>query len=188
MILEKDLINIGKFQKTHALKGELNAIIEGNPEYVGDHHPLVVKIDGVFVPFYADGIRGKGTFSFLIKIDGIDSEEEARLFVNKEIYAVRDIYGPYADEDDDPDGIYLEDLIGYSVIDSETGEKIGEVTDYDDATDNVLMIITTDNGDTVYVPFADDIIEDVDDENKIIMTNIPEGLIDLNKKKRLSDG
>lgn len=51
MIEEKDIKAIGKFQKTHALKGELNAILDIDSEYVSEGNAVVVDIDGIFVPF-----------------------------------------------------------------------------------------------------------------------------------------
>ena len=42
-MIDKDkLIEIGKFQRTHALKGELNAILDVPEDYVEDGNPLVV--------------------------------------------------------------------------------------------------------------------------------------------------
>ena len=51
MIEEKDLTPVGKFLKTHALKGELNAILEIDPEFFTEGYPLVIDVDGAFVPF-----------------------------------------------------------------------------------------------------------------------------------------
>ena len=75
MIKEEDTLIIGKFQKTHALKGELNAIIDIDPECFVEGKPLIVEIDGILVPFYVDTYRKKGSLSILIKLDGIESEE-----------------------------------------------------------------------------------------------------------------
>ena len=68
MIKEEEIIEIGKFQKTHALKGELNALLDVGAEYLEDGNPLVIPVDGLFVPFYAESVRPKGTTSFLVKL------------------------------------------------------------------------------------------------------------------------
>lgn len=65
MIEEKDIKAIGKFQKTHALKGELNAILDIDSEYVSEGNAVVVDIDGIFVPFFASSVRPKGSTSYL---------------------------------------------------------------------------------------------------------------------------
>lgn len=90
MIDKEKLVEIGKFQKTHALKGELNAILDIPEEYVKDGNPLIIETDGIPVPYYAESIRGKGTTSFLIKLEGVDSVEDAAEFVNSAILVPRD--------------------------------------------------------------------------------------------------
>lgn len=181
MIEEKDLAPIGKFQKTHALKGELNTLLDVDPEYVTDGNALIVDMDGIYVPFYADSIRGKGTSSFLVKLDGIDSEAEAKPFVNKTIYAMKSELASYADESGEGDVVFLDDLVGYSLTDSDLG-KIGAIAEINDDTDNALFIVETPDGERVYVPAADELIEYIDHDAKEVGMRLPEGIIDLNNK------
>ena len=61
MIREEDLFPIGKFQKTHALKGELNAVLDINEDFLDEDYPLIIDLDGIFVPFYTESWRGGGT-------------------------------------------------------------------------------------------------------------------------------
>ncbi len=68
MIEKKDIVEIGKFQKTHALKGELNALLNVPEEYVEDGNPLIVEMDGILVPFYTESFRSNDATSFLHKL------------------------------------------------------------------------------------------------------------------------
>lgn len=184
MIKADDLIEIGKFQKTHALKGELNAILDIDPDFFEEGNPLIVDIEGVYVPFYIIGIRPKGSTSFLLKIDGIDNESEAKTFVNRSFYAIKKSYADFT-------GVSIEeidnqDFAGYSLFDISTGEKLGIVTEIDDSTENVLFVVEND-GESLLIPATDDFIESIDDENKTIMMSLPEGLIDINEKKSSND-
>ncbi len=61
MIKKEDIVEIGKFQKTHALKGELNALLDIDGDYAADGNALVVAVDGIYVPFYAESVRPKGS-------------------------------------------------------------------------------------------------------------------------------
>ena len=99
MIEEKEVTPVGKFQKTHALKGELNALLDINEDFFDENNPLVLEVEGIFVPFYLESIRRKGSSSFLIKLKGIESEEEAKSFVNKEIYALKDTLKTFLEEE-----------------------------------------------------------------------------------------
>ena len=175
MIKEEDTLIIGKFQKTHALKGELNAIIDIDPECFVEGKPLIVEIDGILVPFYVDTYRKKGSLSILIKLDGIESEEEARKFVNKDIRMLisdAEKFGldPYNDED----------LIGYIVIDESSSNEIGIIEDIDDSTENVLFIIDNGGDIPLYIPAVDEFISKIDDEEKKVYMNLPVGLIEIN--------
>lgn len=57
---------------------------------------------------------------------------------------------------------------------------MGEITDYNDATSNVLLIVTTPGGDEVYIPVADEYIDEIDPDTNTLHTTLPSGIIDLN--------
>lgn len=186
MIQQHDISAVGKFQKTHALKGELNALLDIDSDYLTAGNALIVDVDGIYVPFYVSSVRPKGTASYLIKLDGIDSEEEARQFVNKEIYALKSELAPFLDVDEE-ELLDEDDLVGYRVEDASTGREVGTIDAIDSATDNLLFIIATDDGEEVYVPAVDDFIVEVDDDSRVIKMNFPAGLLDLNRKTDKKD-
>ncbi len=181
MIEVNDIVAIGKFQKTHALKGELNAILEIDSEFLEEGNAIIAEIDGIYVPFYIKSIRKKGSSSFLIQIDGIDSEDEARVFVNKTIYAEKSSLASFL-EIDDEDLFDSDDLIGYSIYDSKSGKEIGKIIFLDTSTQNALFVVETEDGNEIFIPAADDLIIKIDDENKIVEMTLPEGIIDINTK------
>lgn len=179
MIREEDVVEIGKFQKTHALRGELNAILDVEPEYLEDHNPLIVVVDGIRVPFYAESVRPKGTTSYLVKLDGVNDVEEAGKFVNKAIYGLRRDLVDYYDVPEE-EIVFDSDLIGYDVEDVELG-YVGKVIDIDDSTINTLLVVDGSDGD-IYIPYNEDFIDAIDDENSKIIMDLPEGLVHLNTK------
>lgn len=177
MIQEEDIIEVGKFHKTHALKGELNAILSVNPQYFEEGNPLIVMTDGILVPYYVDSIRNKGQFSYLVKIIGVNNEEEAIQFVNKEILMLKSDAEEWLDE---PESL-SEDLIGYSIIDASTGKEIGIIDYINNTTENILFSIKKDD-DEFYIPASEDLISEIDVDRKYIIMKLPEGLLDINKK------
>lgn len=181
MIRQDEIVAIGKFQKTHALKGELNALLDVDAGYLADGNPVVIDIDGISVPFYACSVRPKGTQSYLVCLEGVDSEEEARGFVNKTIYGLKEVVKRYFAEIDEEAMLY-DDLVGLRAIDTEAGE-FGTVQDIDDSTDNPLFHVETPDGETVYVPLHGDMIEEINPEEGFIRFNLPQGLIDINRKQ-----
>lgn len=181
MITEDKILNVGKFQKTHALKGELNALLDIDADYLEEGNPMIVDMEGAFVPFYTDSLRTKGAESYLIKLAGVDSAEEARIFVNKDIYVERKPYADFMGLDED-ELILDTDLIGYTMIDDNFG-ILGTVADIDDATENVLFIVETPDGGELMIPAADDFINAIDEDKKTIEVEIPEQLLNLNRKE-----
>lgn len=182
MIKEKDITPVGKFQKTHGLKGELNAVLDIDAEYFADGYPLIVNVEGAFVPFYAESVRDKGATTSLIKIKDLNSQEEAKSLVNETIYALKESLKNYMVEEEG-EGLLLEDdLEGYRVVDEEFGE-IGIISRVDTATENILFVVTNKDDEEIFIPVADDFIVAIDDVKKEVVTTLPEELINLNLKK-----
>lgn len=176
MISKEDITTIGKFQKTHALKGELNMISEIDPEYFLEGNAMIVEDDGILVPFFAETIRPKGSTSYLVKLNGIDNEEAASNFVNKEISILK----KDAEELLDDFITGSDDLLGYMIIDEATGKEIGEIKHIEDSTANVVFIVEDQDGEEIYLPANAELIIDINDEEKKIIMKIPDGLLDIN--------
>jgi len=179
MIDNLSLTEIGRFQRTHALQGELNAILDYDCELLPDY-PLFVVMDGIPVPFFAESVRSKGASAALVKLEGIDSVEEAAAFVNKPILmeekSLKDFYG---------DDFEVEsDVIGYNLIDSRSG-TIGEIADIDDSTENVLMTVVAKDGAEYYIPAVDEWIVEIDDDAHTVTMTLPEGILDINNQPEL---
>lgn len=179
MIKEEDISAVGKLLKTHALKGELNVMLDIDPGYLEEGNPAILDIDGIFVPFYADSIRTKGSFSYLVKFEGINSEIEAKSLVNKTVYALREKLKEYMLDNYNEEYALYDDLIGWTIQETD-GKVIGKVVEIDTNTENELFIVETSEGNTVYIPFTEDFIEKMDEKTKTIIMNLPEGLLDLN--------
>ena len=85
--------------------------------------------------------------------------------------------GNVVGDDADSEGFYLDDLIGFTVIAG--GAPVGEITDYDDSTDNVLFILRRPDGSEALIPASDDFIDSVDTQERTIAMTLPEGLLAL---------
>lgn len=179
MIKIEELYKVGKIQKTHALKGELNMICDIDPQYFMEGNPLILDYDAIFVPYFIESVRPKGTTSYLVKIDGIDTEEAASQFVNKDIYISKkeaeDLIEDIEEEEDQ--------LIGFQIYDTKTNTLIGRITGIEDSTTNILFIVENENGEEVYIPAVENFIEEIKEGDKIIRMNLPEGLLGINSKE-----
>lgn len=181
MIRKQEIAAVGSFQKTHGLKGELNALLDIDPDYFADGHPLVLDMDGIYVPFYAESVRPKGNVSCLLQIEGVDTVEKARTFVNKEIFAIAEQLKEYFDIDDE-ELMQADELEGYDVVDGTFG-KIGRVAGIEDSTANELLIVASDANPEheIMIPLVDDFVRGIDRESRTINVDVPESLLDLNR-------
>ncbi|WP_289159571.1 ribosome maturation factor RimM [uncultured Muribaculum sp.] len=174
MIESSELIEIGQLGKPHGIKGELNAVIDESVD-IERLEKVALDIDGIYVPFFFNSIRPKRHDSVIVEIDGIDSEEKAAKLVNKTLYAF--IADDVKTEDEDG-GLYASDLIGYAIVHAD-GRKVGVITDINDSTENALFIVELPNGKSTYIPIADELIDEINEEEKYIVMTLPEGILDL---------
>lgn len=178
MITEAEITEVGFLGKPHGINGEINLIMtrEINP---GDLSCIILDVEGINVPFFIEKLRQRGVESYLVTIDGINSEKDAALLVNKKVMALTsEVEELDEGGEDDEEGFYAVDFIGYRV-DCTDGMLRGEIIDVDDSTENVLFVIRTDEGRQVLVPVADEFITDIDVENRHVEMDLPEGIVDL---------
>ena len=177
MITRDELIAIGHYKKPHGVAGELSATVDVDLEVLRGLSCLVSDIDGIFVPFFVNAIRPKSVDTMLLTIDGIENEKEAARLVNRDIYALKRDYQQES-IDADADGYPLDFFIGFELRDSD-GSRVGEITDVDEQTENAIFVVDRD-GSEIMVPATDDLIVEFDVDNKLMVMDLPEGLLDLN--------
>ncbi len=68
MITRDELIEIGTFNKPHGVDGEISATFDCDCDTANEFSCFVCEIDGIYVPFFADSLRGKGTMTLLLKL------------------------------------------------------------------------------------------------------------------------
>ncbi|MBD5300599.1 MAG: 16S rRNA processing protein RimM [Bacteroides sp.] len=179
MIRLSEIAEAGHFNKAHGIKGEMSATLDFDLD-LDEIKCLIVSIEGIFVPFFIRSWRPRTADTCLLTLEGIDSDAQAQEFNNRTFYILRvDIPEEDESDEDNEEGFYASDLIGYKVHDVSLGD-IGLISGINDATENVLFLITTPDGNEIFVPVADEYIDDVDHDNETITTDLPEGLVDLN--------
>lgn len=177
MIKRSEIIEAGLFNKAHGIKGEISATLDLDIDF-NDIKCLIIEIDGIYVPFFISNVRPKNQNTFLLVIEGIRSEQEAKMLTNKPFYILKDDL-PENEDVDDEQGLYASDFIGYKLFDVSEG-LIGEIIDINDVTDNVLFVVRTENGKTFLIPVADELITEFDTDKEEIFMDIPSGLLELN--------
>lgn len=172
MIRESDLRHVGKLLKPHGICGEITALFTVDID-LQQLSCIVLRLDGIFVPFFIRAVRPKSSETDLLLIDGVDDETQAAHLCPNDFFALAD----ELPETDDPDGVYAADMIGFAV--EANGTALGKIAGIDDTTDNYLFIIEKPDGDRCLVPVADEFIAGLDTEARRLSLDLPQGLLEL---------
>ena len=124
---------------------------------------------------FIEEYRFRGETTALMKLEDIDTENDARAFVNLEVYFPKSYIGNDGDGELSAPGDFF---LHYSVYDTDKG-YLGHIVDVDMSTTNVLFVVERENGEELLIPATDDLVVSVDEKAKKIEMNIPEGLLDL---------
>ena len=177
MITRDEILEIGQFNKTHGVKGEISATIDCSAADFARFSCVVSEIDGIFVPFFVSGVRTKSADTVLLTVDGFDTDVQVKALVNKTIYVLKKEYAAVS-ADEDCDEMPVDYFIGFEARDTE-GAVLGEIVDVDDSTDNVLFVIADAHGNEFSVPAVDEFIDDINDDENLIVLDLPIGILDI---------
>ena len=169
MIREEEVYRIGRLGKTHGVRGEISFLLDDDVFDRVDADYLVLKIDGILVPFFIEEYRFKSDSNAIMKFEGIDSQERARELTGSDVFFPREL----ADSDDE--ALSWAEIIGYTLIDDDTGQSVGQIVSVDDSTLNTLFEL--DGGQLI--PASDKLTTSVDREARTLSMHLPEGLLEL---------
>ncbi len=172
MIRRDDVFLIGHFYKTHGVSGELAFSFTSDVFEQGESPYWVIDMDGILVPFFPTSCRMRSSSSALVCLDGIQTEEQARKMVGREVYYPLAFKSEFDEDDDD-----YHMLVGFDVVDKNAG-LLGQVVDVDDSTINVLLVIS-DGERELLVPIAGDFITGIDAAGHYMEVSLPDELINL---------
>ena len=125
------------------------------------------------MPFFIDEYRFKTDETALVRFADIDTQDKARTLTGCEVYFPRE------HSDSDGDSLSWAEIVGYHVVDAQSGKTVGEIRSVDDSTINTLFELVTTGGDDQLIPASDDLIEAVDTDARTITMRLPEGLLDI---------
>ena len=169
----ESLQRIGRLGKPWGHRGELTVHLENcDLEDLVPEGALFVDIEGQKVPFFYTHLRDQGKAGVLVKFDEMADPQSAGILVGRDIYAPPGHLADGSDESWDP-----EEFIGIVVRDEEHGE-LGEVTAIEGTDLNPVLVIL--HGDQeVMVPLVEDLILDLDLEERTMLVRTPPGLIEM---------
>lgn len=169
MIRREDVYKIGRLGKAHGVKGEVSFQFDDDIFDTADADYLILDIDGILVPFFMEEYRFRNDSMALIKFCDVDTQQRASELTGCNVYFPRSI------ADEQAEGLSLSSLVGFDLIEANGKGKVGTIAAIDDTTQNILFELE----DGTLIPASDDLITDIDTQQRQITMNIPEGLLDI---------
>ena len=174
MMKESEVYHIGTLTRVHGLRGEVNFSFTDDVWDRVDASYLVLRVDGILVPFFMEEYRFRSDTVALVKFLDIESADEAQEYVGCEVFF------PYAlTPDEAPDSFRGASFRGFRIQDEHCG-LLGTVTQVDDSTSNVLFYVQGEKGERM-IPAVEDFIVDIDYQARTVTMCLPEGLLELNE-------
>jgi len=168
----QDCIYLGKILKPFSYKGELKIYIEDF--YINQINELdffLLKVQGSYIPFTIKAITKNKSNIFRISLYGINSEDLAKKLAGVEIYTENNLIKSEVLEKNDN---YI--FIGHVIYNNNS--IIGKIIDIVENKNQDLFEVVV-NEKRILIPIVDEFVVNIDNDNKKIIMNLPEGLTDL---------
>jgi 16S rRNA processing protein RimM len=156
---------LGYIVRTHGTSG--NVVIFLDVDYPADYEELdsvYVQIRGELVPYFISNFNLQKQGNAIVTFEDVDTIEKAQALIGSSLFLS-------LDELDELDGeeFYYHEIKGFTVVDQNKGE-LGVVRE---------VYSLNGQGVEVLIPTAEDIVLQADKENKKLMVNLPEGLLEV---------
>ncbi len=163
---------VGRIVKTHGIKGEITLRIDNEDfDEIEELDYFLLDISDKLIPFFVEKIVFHSNKAFILFQD-MSTLEAASQLVGTSVYLPLDLL-PEREGND----FYSHEVVDFLVVDEEKGElgRVNEIIEY--PTQSLIQVIN--NGKEILIPIHDDIIKDVNREEKKIFVKAPNGLIDM---------
>ena len=166
--MKKRFLECGKIVATHGLRGEVKVL----PWCDGPEALVPIKtfyLDGGNTPKRAERCRIQKNM-VLLKLEGVDTPEAAQALRGRVLWLDRE-------EDTLEEGqYYLQDLMGLSVKDADTGEVYGTLRDVTETGANDVYHVAFPDGRVQLIPAIPQVIVEIDIDGGKMLIRPLEGL------------
>lgn len=167
-----EYFNIGKFVAIHGLKGELllkhelgkKTSLKGLPAI------FIEEKKNSFIPWFIESTKIKSDDEIYIKLEGLDSREEATKLSQKIVWLTETDLKKFAARSAPAN------LLGYTIINN--SEALGEILELIEQPHQLLCRLEI-KGKEVLIPLHDDSLQKVDHKKKQVLVELPDGLLDV---------
>lgn len=171
ILKKEDCYYLGRITKPFGYKGELSIYLDvDTPEEYAELDGVYVEINKRLVLYEIENIRVQGNKA-VVKFADVNGEDTDRL-TGRDLYLPLTMLPPLKGNN-----FYFHEVIGFAVYDQEKG-CIGTIAGVYENTTQPLLSVEFENKE-ILIPIIDQVIKQVDRENKQMHIQAPAGLIDL---------
>jgi 16S rRNA processing protein RimM len=164
---------VGTVVRKYSFKGELLVKIDSDdPEIYLDLESIFVELPSGLVPFFIHKCKLHKSSLLRIDFEQINNEEEAESLIKKNLYLPLNLLTPLGGKK-----FYYHEIIGFNL--NEKNKKIGVISNVIEHGVQALFEVIDDEDKSHLIPIHDDLIIKVDRDNKTILVQLPEGLLNL---------
>ncbi len=168
----QDYYKIGKIVTVSGLKGELIVQHHLGKKTIlpGGTAIFIADASVQLIPWFVENCKAKSTDEMLIKLEGVNSREEAMPLSRKEIWLQQPDFVKHTSKSAPIS------LLGYQVV--EAGKILGIIEEVIEQPHQVLCSIYIDEK-QVYIPLNESTLQKIEHSKKIVNVLLPDGLLDI---------
>ena len=170
MNMKKQFLEIGKIVNRHGLNGTVKVMPWcDSPDFLCEFETLYRGTKHIPMTVERAAVQKNAV---LIKFAGVDTPEAADALRNAVLFMDRN------DVELDEDSYFVQDLLGMTVQDADSGTVYGKLTDVLQTGANDVYEVTAENGRKLLVPVIPQVVLKIDDETDTVLIRPLEGLFD----------
>jgi len=164
---------LGKIAKKFSFKGEVLIYLDTDePELYENMESVFVEFNNNLVPYFISTSSLHKNDFLRVRFEDVESEEEADKIIGCPVYLPLKMLPKLSGNK-----FYFHEVIGFEVEDKRYG-IVGVIQSINDSTAQTLFEVL--NGDVeILIPMIDHFLVKIDRENKKVLMDLPEGLIEM---------
>ena len=164
---------LGKIAKKFSFKGEVLVYLDTDePELYENMESVFVEFNNNLVPYFISTSSLHKNDFLRVRFEDVESEEEADKIIGCPVYLPLKMLPKLSGNK-----FYFHEVIGFEVEDKRYG-IVGVIQSINDSTAQTLFEVL--NGDVeILIPMIDHFLVKIDRENKKVLMDLPEGLIEM---------
>ncbi len=170
---KEDCFYLGKIAKKFSFKGEVLIYLDTDePELYENMESVFVDFNKNLVPYFIENSNLHKNDFLRVQFEDVNNEEEADRIVGCEVYLPLTMLPKL-----EGNKFYFHEVIGFEVEDKRLG-VVGKIQSINDSTAQPLFEVL--NGEVeILIPMIDHFLVKIDRENKKVIMDLPEGLIEM---------